>query len=182
MDEQATNVPKVTAWADGYGVWHVRVPRHCVSPVVAARRALRDELTAREGEHLAREVWMHPVRVPELDTEDTVVYAEGEADTTTEQATYRYVVSYDQDPDYSYLNQTDDDGAPLFGDLTADDLVSYAVEQQRRCDCCGSWSTVDAVGGFDVEDGGEDDRGAYTTETLRDLPDFMAVHFAEVNA
>ena len=67
--------PRVTTWADGYGVWHARVPAGCVSPLIAARKALRDELQAREA-HVAREVWLHPERVPELDTAGTVVYRE----------------------------------------------------------------------------------------------------------
>ena len=65
-------------WADGYGVWHVRVSRHAASPLIAARRALRDELTPRVKD-LAREVWMDPRRVQDKDTEDTVVYREGDA-------------------------------------------------------------------------------------------------------
>jgi hypothetical protein len=75
------HAPRVTVWANGFGIWHVRVPRDCVSPLIAARRALRDELTAREA-HCARSVWMYPVRVPELDAHgepDTIVYREGEA-------------------------------------------------------------------------------------------------------
>lgn len=66
----------VTAWADGFGVWHVRVSRHAAGPLIAARRALRDELTAREN-NVARDVWMRPERVPALDTEYTIVYREG---------------------------------------------------------------------------------------------------------
>jgi hypothetical protein len=70
----------VTTWANGFGVWHVRVPRGAASPLIAARRALRDELTARESPSMpvAREIYMHPERVPDLDTADTVVYREGE--------------------------------------------------------------------------------------------------------
>lgn len=66
----------MNAWADGFGVWHARVSRHAASPLIAARRLLRDELLQRD-EHVAREVWMHPERVPDLDTEDTIVYREG---------------------------------------------------------------------------------------------------------
>jgi hypothetical protein len=67
---------RVTTWANSFGIWHVRVPRNCVSPLIAARRGLRDELVPRE-KHLAREVWLRPVRVVELDTHDTIVYREG---------------------------------------------------------------------------------------------------------
>lgn len=84
VTERATNLPRVTAWADGYGTWHVRVPRHAVSPIIGARHALRDELTAREGDKLAPEVWRYPVRVPELDTPGTLVYREAD------RATCRY--------------------------------------------------------------------------------------------
>lgn len=73
------------SWANGFGVWHVRVSRHAASPLIAARRVLRDELTQREN-NVAREVWMRPVRVPELDTDDTVVYKEG---SLTERVTCR---------------------------------------------------------------------------------------------
>jgi hypothetical protein len=67
--------PRVTTWADGFGVWHVRVPKDSASPVVAARRALRAELLERE-EHVAGWVWMQAVRVPEQDTEDGIVFRE----------------------------------------------------------------------------------------------------------
>lgn len=70
----------VTTWANGFGVWHVRVSRTAASPLIAARRALRDELQARESRAnpVARDVWMRPVRVEDLDDESTIVYREGE--------------------------------------------------------------------------------------------------------
>jgi len=68
--------PRVTTWANGSGVWHVRVPVECVSPLIAARRALRDEITTREN-NAHRDVWMHPIRVQELDEPGTIVYREG---------------------------------------------------------------------------------------------------------
>lgn len=67
------------AWADGYGVWHVRVSATCVSPLIAARRVLRDELTSRVVD-LAPEVWRHPVRVPDLDNEYGIVFRESHPD------------------------------------------------------------------------------------------------------
>jgi hypothetical protein len=72
----------VTTWADGFGIWHVRVSRDAASPIIAARRALRDELTLRESPSapVARLIYMRPVRVTELDTEDTIVYREGECE------------------------------------------------------------------------------------------------------
>lgn len=66
----------VNTWADSYGMFHVRVPRNAASPVIAARRALRDELLARDS-NVDRSVWMHPVRVQSLDNEETIVYCEG---------------------------------------------------------------------------------------------------------
>ena len=66
----------VTTWADGFGVWHVRVPRDAASPLITARRALRDELTPRVRD-VRRSIYMRPARVPELDTPDTIVYREG---------------------------------------------------------------------------------------------------------
>lgn len=69
----------VTTWADGRGTWHARVPRGAASPLIAARRALRDEIAARQDiATVDRSVWMRPVRVPDLDTPDTVVYREGD--------------------------------------------------------------------------------------------------------
>lgn len=65
------------AWADAWGIWHVRVSRTCVSPLIAARRSLRDELTQRVA-NLDPSVWRHPVRVPAMDDSDTIVYREGE--------------------------------------------------------------------------------------------------------
>lgn len=68
----------VTTWADALGVWHVRVSRHAASPIIAARQALRDELSAREAKaNLEPSAWKHPIRMPELDSEDTIVYREG---------------------------------------------------------------------------------------------------------
>jgi len=66
----------VGVWADGWGVWHVRVSRNAASPLIAARRALRDEIVPRER-NVARDVWMRPVRVTDLDTPETIVYREG---------------------------------------------------------------------------------------------------------
>lgn len=66
----------VTTWANGFGVWHVRVSRTAAAPLIAARRALRDVLTARES-NVDRRIWMHPVRVPEHDDATTIVYREG---------------------------------------------------------------------------------------------------------
>jgi hypothetical protein len=76
-----TKLANVTTWADGFGLWHARVPRHAASPLIAARHALRDELTARESASVptARGLWMHPVRVHALDTDETIVYREGDA-------------------------------------------------------------------------------------------------------
>ena len=64
-------------WADAFGVWHARVPRNAVAPLIAARRAIRDEILPRDA-NAAREVWMNPIRVPDLDDEQTIVYREGE--------------------------------------------------------------------------------------------------------
>lgn len=74
--EEDTRQP--ITWADGFGVWHVRVSRHAASPLIAARRSLRDELQARER-NVDRQVWMQPTRVPDLDTDETLVYREGTA-------------------------------------------------------------------------------------------------------
>lgn len=64
-----------TTWADNHGVWHVAVRRTCVAPLLAARRALRDELVARDS-NVARDVWLHPVIVDRIG--DCVVYREGD--------------------------------------------------------------------------------------------------------
>lgn len=67
----------VNTWANGFGVWHVRVSRSAASPLIAARHALRDELQARDA-NVARRIWMHPVRVSNLDDAETIVYREGD--------------------------------------------------------------------------------------------------------
>lgn len=67
--------PRVATWADGFGRWYARVPRHAAGPVVAARHAIRDELLARNNE-VARHHWLHLERAENYDTDDTVVYRE----------------------------------------------------------------------------------------------------------
>jgi hypothetical protein len=67
---------EITTWANGFGIWHVRVSRTAAGPLIAARRGLRDELQQRESRPIEREIWMHPIRVPELDDEATIVYRE----------------------------------------------------------------------------------------------------------
>ena len=74
-DAPAKQVRMPEAWADGFGVWHVRVSAHAAWPLGVARRTLRDELQQRDAS-VVRDVWMHPVRVPEKDTDDTIVYRE----------------------------------------------------------------------------------------------------------
>lgn len=76
----------LTVWADGFGIWHVRVrkdaklshttllPPHRV-PRVAASRAIRDAITAREA-NVSPNVWQNIVKVSE--DEDTVTYREGD--------------------------------------------------------------------------------------------------------
>jgi hypothetical protein len=75
-----TGDPRVTTWADGFGIWHARVtysgPLESSGAVIIARKALRDELTPRVA-NLDRAVWLRPERVLELDTPNTVVYREG---------------------------------------------------------------------------------------------------------
>ncbi len=85
-------------WANGFGVWHVRVDRNHSGALLVARKALRDELEARENPaRLNRDVWLHPVRVEELDDADTIVYKEAspdeDADTITagEDESSRYI-------------------------------------------------------------------------------------------
>ncbi len=52
--------PDVHAWADGHGVWWVRVRKsEGRSSLLVARERLRDELTARDA-HVDRDVWLHP--------------------------------------------------------------------------------------------------------------------------
>lgn len=72
--------PNVHTWADGFGIWHARVSRNAASPIIAARRALRDELQARESSStpVAPWVWKNPVHVPDYDDAETIVYREGD--------------------------------------------------------------------------------------------------------
>jgi hypothetical protein len=72
-------VPAISSWADSFGVWHVRVSKHAAAPLIAARQALRDQLVPREA-NLDAHVWKYPVRVPEMDTDDTIVYRERSTD------------------------------------------------------------------------------------------------------
>ena len=66
-----------STWANGFGVWHVRVPKGAASPLTAAQDALRDELQARDA-NTAERFWVEPVRVPSLDDETTIVYREAD--------------------------------------------------------------------------------------------------------
>lgn len=76
-DDARAAVPiPVTTWADGFGVWHVRVSESAVSPIIAARRALRTELEARQN-NVDPHVWKYPIHVAEMDGDGTVVYREG---------------------------------------------------------------------------------------------------------
>lgn len=86
VDPPASPLPRVHTWANGFGVWHARVPRHAVAPLVAARRALRDELLAREN-NVRPEIWLRPERVEDLDNEDTIVYRENTRDPVDERTT-----------------------------------------------------------------------------------------------
>ncbi len=75
--------PTSNAWANAFGIWHVRVSRNQPLPTLAASDLLREQLCAREA-RVAREVWMFPERVPELDTAGTLVYREGKPRETEE--------------------------------------------------------------------------------------------------
>lgn len=76
---------QVSTWADGFGRWHARVSKHAAAPLLAARRAIRDELEARNT-NLDRRFWTDLERRPEYDDGDTIVYAEP----STERATCRH--------------------------------------------------------------------------------------------
>lgn len=73
----SNNSTATTAWANGFGIWHVRVPRNAASPIIAARARLRDELTLRER-NVAPGIWKQPIRVPEYDDDNTIVYREND--------------------------------------------------------------------------------------------------------
>lgn len=67
----------VKTWADGHGVWHVRVTRSVPDPERWARNALMDEISSRESlSGLDPRVWRSPVRVPEKDTPTAIAYRE----------------------------------------------------------------------------------------------------------
>ncbi len=76
-NKSGSKVPNTHAWADGFGTWHVRISRGAASPLIAARKVLRDEITARQDD-VADFVWKKPVRVQSLDDAETVVYREGD--------------------------------------------------------------------------------------------------------
>lgn len=73
--EQPTDEPRVSTWADGFGRWYARVPRHAAGPLLAARRAIRDVLRERYT-HVARHAWSDLERAEHYDTDDTIVYRE----------------------------------------------------------------------------------------------------------
>lgn len=62
-------------WADGFGRWHARVSRAAASPLLAARKAIRAALEARDPK-VAPHAWRDLTRVEAHDTPETVVYAE----------------------------------------------------------------------------------------------------------
>lgn len=66
------------AWSDGFGVWHVRVPANHPHPPSLAALMLRTEIEPRET-RADPGVWEQPVRVPDLDEGETIVYREGPA-------------------------------------------------------------------------------------------------------
>lgn len=66
----------VTTWANGMGEWHVRVSRDAASPLIAARKAIREEILLRHPT-AAEFCWKNLIRVPDMDTADTLVYREG---------------------------------------------------------------------------------------------------------
>lgn len=70
----------VTTWANGWGVWHVRVSRDAAAPLLGARRAIRDVLQARESRTspVDRRCWTDLVEVTDLSTPASVVYREAD--------------------------------------------------------------------------------------------------------
>lgn len=80
-DDDADTRPKVTTWADGFGIWHARVigsPK--LSTCVArrlARRAISEELTARAPRNAhAPRFGLASVTTLHSDTHATYVYSE----------------------------------------------------------------------------------------------------------
>lgn len=67
----------VIAWADGFGVWRVRVSG-AAHAVPHAQDTLRQELGWRHSD-VAESVWADPIREPDMDTETSTVYREGDA-------------------------------------------------------------------------------------------------------
>lgn len=62
----------VEPWANGFGVWHVRVPEG-PSAAHIARKAIKDAINARQGEQIT---WLFLKRCPDLDLPGSVVYRE----------------------------------------------------------------------------------------------------------
>lgn len=94
----------------------------------------------------------------------------------------RYVLTYDDQPDLSYLDQTDEHGQPLF-DLDPNDVVSYVAQYEKRCECCGHWnvdeSGIGVLGGCDVVIGSDDDIGPGVYEPEQ-VPKWIREHFETV--
>jgi len=63
----------------------------------------------------------------------------------------RICIIEDEYPDWSYLEQTDEQGKPLFGDdMTPEKMVSLILLAQEQCLCCGHWrDTGESLGGVD---------------------------------
>jgi hypothetical protein len=80
--QPAYGLPEYTqaeVWADGFGVWHARVPRTDDKPRYAAFQSIRAELVARGdiGPMLTDTHGMSIMRVKELDRgTDSLVFAE----------------------------------------------------------------------------------------------------------
>lgn len=75
MARCAVSAPKVTTWADGFGIWHASVPlsgsRH--KDALTARRAIIAELEQREAPYRAVRLQVTRERVT---NHGTVVYQE----------------------------------------------------------------------------------------------------------
>jgi hypothetical protein len=66
----------VRTWADGFGVWHARVDKDDDDALGAAQDALCAELVPRYAD-IDPACWTAAERVPDLDTDTTIVYREG---------------------------------------------------------------------------------------------------------
>ena len=67
--------------------------------------------------------------------------------------THRYKIVHDDDPDWSYLEQTNDDGSPMFpGEMDkvlSGTVWAVGIVREIQCEHCDCWAVEDSLWGVD---------------------------------